>query len=52
MAKMANRSMLKKGLKTSTPAAPSAKAKGANINSDAIRKGPAATPKSLGGRTA
>lgn len=52
MAKMQNRSILKKGLKTSMPPAPSAKAKGANINSEALRKGPAATPKSLSGRTA
>ncbi len=52
MAKMQNKSMLKKGLKTSMPPAPSAKAKGANINSEALRKGPAPTPKSLSGRTA
>ncbi len=52
MAKMQNKSMLKKGLKTSMPPAPSAKAKGAGINSSALRKGPAATPKSLSGRTA
>ena len=52
MAKMQSKAMLKSGLKTRIPAAPSQKAKGANINSDALRKGPAATPKSLGGRTA
>ena len=52
MAKMQSKAMLKAGLKTRIPAAPSVKAKGANINSDAVRKGPAATPKSLGPRTA
>ncbi len=52
MAKMKSKGMLKKGLSNSMPPAPSAKAKGANINSEALRKGPAATPKSLGPRTA
>lgn len=52
MAKMKSKSMLKKGLRQSMPSAPSAKAKGANINADAVRKGPAATPKTLGPRTA
>lgn len=52
MAKMTSKPQLKAGLKTRIPAAPSAKAKGGNINSDALRKGPAASPKSLGGRTA
>lgn len=52
MAMKSKGGMLKKGLKQSMPPAPSAKAKGANINSDAVRKGPAATPKSLGPRTA
>lgn len=52
MAKMQNKSMLKKGLKTSMPPAPSMKAKGAKIDSGALRTGTAPTPKSLGGRTA
>jgi hypothetical protein len=52
MAAMKSKAMLKKGLKTQIPPPPSKKASGANINSDALRKGPAATPKSLGGRTA
>ncbi len=52
MAKMQNKAMLKKGLKTSMPPAPSAKAKGANINSGANRSATAPTPKSLPGRTA
>lgn len=52
MAMMKSKGMLKKGLKTTIPPAPSMKAKGANINSEALRKGPAATPKSLGPRTA
>lgn len=52
MAQMKSKNMLKKGLKTTIPPAPSKKASGANINSDAVRKGPAATPKSLGPRTA
>ena len=50
--KMKSGGMLKKGLKKSMPDAPTAKAKGANINSDALRKGPAATPKTLGPRQA
>jgi hypothetical protein len=49
---MKSKGQLKKGLSKSMPAAPSAKAKGANINSDAVRKGTAPTPKSLGPRTA
>lgn len=52
MAKMQTKSMLKKGLKTSMPPAPSAKAKGANINSGANRTAPAASPRTLPGRTA
>jgi hypothetical protein len=52
MAMKSKGGMLKKGLKNSMPPAPSAKAKGANINSEALRKGPAATPKTLGPRTA
>lgn len=49
---MSSKSMLKKGLKTRIPAAPSKKASGANINSEARRTGPAPTPKSLPGRKA
>ncbi len=48
---MKAKATLKKGLKTRIPAAPSAKAKGANINSDALRKA-VAPSKSIGGRTA
>ncbi len=45
--------MLKKGLKNTMPAAPSAKAKGANINSGALRSGKTAPqPRTLGPRTA
>ena len=50
--KMKSGGILKKGLKRSMPPPPSEKAKGANINSDALRKGPAATPKTLGPRQA
>ncbi len=49
---MKGKAMLKKGLKTTIPPAPTAKAKGGNINSDALRKGPAAQPRTLGPRTA
>ena len=54
MAKMKSggKHSLKKGLSNKSPAAPSDKAKGANINSGALRTGPAATPRSLGPRTA
>ena len=52
MAKMASKGMLKKGLSNKAAMAPSQKAKGANINSEALRKGPAPTPKTLGPRTA
>lgn len=44
--------VLKKGLKNSSPMAPKAKAKGANINSGANRKAMAPTPKTLGPRHA
>jgi hypothetical protein len=49
---MKGKAMLKKGLKTTMPPAPSAKAKGANINSEALRKSTAPQPRSLGGRKA
>lgn len=51
MAKMQSKGMLKKGLKQSMPAAPSAKAKGANINSGANRTN-VPNVKTLGPRTA
>ena len=43
---------LKGGLKNRSPEAPSKKASGKNINSDAKRSGVAATPKTLGPRHA
>lgn len=52
MAMSSKGGMLKKGLKTTIPPAPSKKASGANINSEARRTGPAPTPKSLPGRKA
>lgn len=43
---------LKGGLTNNSPAAPSKKASGKNINSDAKRSGTAPTPKTLGPRHA